>query len=186
MGLLKKLFKKEQNEQKQQAVMKPVTPEQMHAIRYNVEFEVIPSAADYGISVAFMHDDYDAKILLSGIDNIPATYQVRKRIYHLDKGNIDIALFRFPEPEMSPETLFGAMVLDYDKPVKDYDNLHLPYYFLAKIKDMWMAGKVNEGVTTFQVQLDSPDVKQFMTWVLENENLTGCTALNNDLLSIIK
>lgn len=195
MGLLKKLFKKEQ---KQKRFWDPVNPEHLHAFRYSVEFVLMPSAAAYGCGCIFVHDDQDAYMLLENMyeDNphFMDFYKVGKIIFNYNLGNSkgEIALLRFPHPQKSPEMIFGAVVLKYEDEDGNFEEPNeqlLPYYFLAKIGDSWISGVANNHPNvsiTYHRQLDSPDVKQFLVWVLEKEDFTGCTVLDNDLLSIVK
>ena len=58
----------------------------------------------------------------------------------------------------------------------DYPN---PYYILAKIVDVWAIGeikphpqKTSDYITTYYKTIDTPDLRQFVEWVMGKEKLS--------------
>ena len=120
---------------------------------------------------------------LKEIKDIPSlTSYVRLKTYGIKEGYL--AVFTFPEPEASPEVKYGICVFNMEEaerqkhtPYEPYE--HLPYYILAKIVDVWAIGEIkphprqpNDYVTTYYKTIDTPDLRKFVEWVMDKENLS--------------
>lgn len=178
---INKLFGKN----KEEATM-PLEP---HATRYMFDFSTMPSVPAYGTSCVFVNGEEDHETFydcfLKGIKDIPSlTSSVKIRTYKIKEGQL--AVFTFPEPEASPEVKYGICVFNLKKAARLHQNPYEhpnPYYILAKIVDVWAIGEIrphpqqpNDYVTTYYNTIDTPDLRQFIEWVMDKENLSAVTS----------
>ena len=176
--IFNKLFKKQE---------KTTLPLDSHVARYVFDFSQMPSVPAYGAPCVFVEGEdnhesfYDC--FLKEIKDIPSlTSSVRLKTYGIKEGYL--AVFTFPEPEASPEVKYGICVFNMEEaerqkhtPYEPYE--HLPYYILAKIVDVWTIGEIkphprqpNDYVTTYYKTIDTPDLRKFVEWVMDKENLS--------------
>lgn len=187
---INKLFGKNKEVEKEAALM----PVNSHEERYLFDHEDMASIPDgYGIATVIVGDNkyemfYD---LLKSIRNIPDLRSLVKiRTYNVAEGQI--ATFTFPEPTMSPEVKYGICIFRCTD--IDYENLceyTSPYYIMEKIVDRWAIGEIkvhilengkrDRYVTTYYKTMASPDLLQFVEWVMDREQLTTERPKENDL-----
>ena len=174
---INKLFGKNKDE-----VTMPLEP---HAARYMFDFSTMPSVPAYGTSCVFVEgeDNHETfyECFLKEIKGIPSlTSSVKVKTYKIKEGQL--AVFTFPEPEASPEVKYGICVFNVEEAERlnrnPYEHPN-PYYILAKIVDVWAIGEIkphsqkpNEYVTTYYKTIDTPDLLQFVKWVMERERLS--------------
>lgn len=159
-----------------------------HDERYRYEFNSIPSFSAYGCLPSLFSEEDEDKAFQSipwDLDSEGALLvqsQTKVKSYRVKEGQIEV--FTFPDPVASPEVKYGISVFDdqrrgHLKDPYDYFNL-LPYYIMFKIVDVWAIGQVkpflpekpNEYITTIYELVESPDLLQFVDWVMKMENLT--------------
>ena len=174
---INELFGKNKDE-----VTMPLEP---HAARYMFDFSTMPSVPAYGSTCVFVEgeDNHETfyECFLKEIKGIPSlTSSVKVKTYKIKEGQL--AVFTFPEPEASPEVKYGICVFNWEEAERlnrdPYENPN-PYYILAKIVDVWAIGEIkphsqkpNEYVTTYYKTIDTPDLLQFVKWVMERERLS--------------
>lgn len=187
---INKLFGKNKEAEKKEVLM----PVSSHEDRYMFDHEdmaYIPNC--YGIATVFEGDDkyemfYD---FLKSIRNIPTPSSfVKVKTYNVAEG--EIAVFTFPEPKSSPEVKYGICIfrcadVNYER-LYEYTS---PYYIMEKIVDRWAIGEIKvhilengkrDGyVTTYYKTMASPDLLQFVKWVMDREQLTTERPKENDL-----
>lgn len=160
-------------------------PLEPHAARYMFDFSTMPSVPAYGISCVFVDGEnnyetfYDS--FLKEVKDIPSlTSSEKVRTYKIKEGQL--AVFTFPDPEASPEVKYGICVFN----VAEVERLNRnpyehpnPYYILAKIVDVWAIGEIkphpqqsNEYVTTYYKTMNAPNLRQFVKWVMDREELS--------------
>lgn len=175
--IINKLFGKKKN-----TVAEPLEP---HETRYLFDFTEMPSVSAYGAPLVFVEGEEDHESFYSSSftkfsDIFPLSSLVNLKTYSVREGQI--AVFTFPDPVASPEVKYGICVFAYEGREKPdgYESYELlPYYILTKIVGVWVIGEVkpypkkpNNYFTTYYEQVDSPDLLQFVDWVMKRENLT--------------
>lgn len=175
-SFINKLFGKDKKE-----VTMPLEP---HAARYMFDFSTMPSVPAYGTSCVFVdgEDNHESfyDCFLKEIEEIPSiASSVKVKTYKIKEGQL--AVFTFPEPEASPEVKYGICVFNVEEAGLNrnpYEHPN-PYYILAKIVDVWAIGEIkphsqhpNDYVTTYYKMIDTPDLRQFVEWVMEREELS--------------
>lgn len=193
--LISKLFGKRKEVEKEGALM----PVNSHEDRYLFDHEDMASIPNcYGIATV-IEGDYKYEgfyYLLKSVRNIPDLRSfVEVRTYSVTEG--EIATFTFPEPKASPEIKYGICIFRYTD--IDYERLYeytSPYYIMEKIVDRWAIGEIKahhseEGkrdnyVTTYYKTLDTPDLIQFVKWVMEKEKFTAERPEENNSDPIIR
>ena len=185
---INKLFGKKKEVEKEGALM----PINSHEDRYLFDHEDMASIPNcYGIATVIEGDDkYEGfYVLLKGVRNIPDLQSfVKVKTYNVAEGHI--ATFTFPEPTISPEVKYGICVFRYTD--VNYERLYeytSPYYIMEKIVDRWAIGEIkahnlgnekrDEYVTTYYKTIDSPDLLQFVKWVMDKEKLTTERPIEN-------
>lgn len=152
-----------------------------HAERYRFEYSQMASVSEYGVATIFTRDEELFYDYLKSIQVAPELVSSLKvQTYNVKEG--EIAIFTFPDPENSPEVkyaicVFRADVADKLDNIYDYSS---PYYILTKIVDVWAIGEIkphsensNCFVTTYYKTIDSPNLLQFIKWVMEREKLSA-------------
>ena len=160
-------------------------PLEPHAARYMFDFSTMPSVPAYGTSCIFGDGEvnhetfYDS--FLKEVKDIPSlTSSVKVRTYKIKEGKL--AVFTFPDPEASPEVKYGICVFNVAEAERlnrnPYEHPN-PYYILAKIVDVWAIGEIkphpqqsNEYVTTYYKTMNAPNLRQFVKWVMDREELS--------------
>ena len=187
---INELFGKRKEVEKEGALM----PINSHEDRYLFDHEDMASIPNcYGIATVIEGDDkYEGfYVLLKGVRNIPDLQSfVKVKTYNVAEGQI--ATFTFPEPTISPEVKYGICVFRYTD--VNYERLYeytSPYYVMEKIVDRWAIGEIkaynsgkgkrNEYVITYYKTMASPDLLQFVEWVMDKEKLTTERPKENDL-----
>ncbi|MGN0246550.1 MAG: hypothetical protein ACI4DK_11410 [Lachnospiraceae bacterium] len=188
--LIRRLFGKKKEEEKKEVFM----PVNSHEDRYLFDHEDMASIPNcYGIGTVIEGDNkYEGfYYILKSVRNIPGLRSfVKVRTYSAAEG--EIATFTFPEPKSSPEVKYGICIFRYTD--IDYENLYeytSPYYIMEKIVDRWAIGEIkaynlgkgerDKYVTTYYKTMDTPDLLQFVKWVMEKESFTAERPEENDL-----
>lgn len=178
---INKLFGKRKEVEKEGALM----PINSHEDRYFFDHEDMPSVPAYGTSCIFVDEEvnhetfYDS--FLKEVKDIPSlTSSVKVRTYKIKEGKL--AVSTFPDPEASPEVKYGICVFNVAEAERlnrnPYEHPN-PYYILAKIVDVWAIGEIkphpqqsNEYVTTYYKTMNAPNLRQFVKWVMDREELS--------------
>ena len=82
-------------------------------------------------------------------------------------GNYKLIVYRFPEPKVMPEALYGAVLLNTTTHKADYYTLE--YSFNGK----WVLGSTSRGKHSNYGEVDTPDLEQFIAWIF-NSNKQLC------------
>ena len=82
-------------------------------------------------------------------------------------GNYKLIVYRFPEPKVMPEALYGAVLLDTTTHKADYYTLE----YSANGK--WVLGSTSRGMHSNYGEVDTPDLEQFIAWIF-NSNKQLC------------
>ena len=160
-------------------------PLEPHAARYMFDFSTMPSVPAYGTSCVFVdgednHETFNDSFLKE-IKGLPSlTSSVKVRTYKIKEGQL--AVFTFPEPEASPEVKYGICVFNLEEAERlnrnPYEHPN-PYYILAKIVDVWAIGEIkphpqqsSDYVTTYYKTMNAPDLRQFVKWVMDRDELS--------------
>ncbi|MBP3671085.1 MAG: hypothetical protein J6J06_03890 [Bacteroidaceae bacterium] len=166
-----------------------------HSERYEFEHYTLPSAATFA-PIQLFTSDFEGNILLDLMfDNKSKESSWFKhyaehfsmKIYDVVGGQI--SFLRFPESEVSPSLVCAAVPLHkhLTDTMKDESDLYYrPYYFLTKLIDKWCFGEMKIDkecreeffYPVYYKMVDSPDMVEFMQWVMEREGLSK----NADLL----
>ena len=169
-----------------------------HSRRYQYEYGVFPGYAAIQ-PIAFLSPELEGNGLMDLMltDADKATdwgkqyrREVSMKIYGLENGQITV--FRFPEPQTSPEVLYAVMPIRHELllKMKHEEDLHnRPFYILAKVVDGWCIGDIkrvstgkrtDDYITTYHERLDIPDLVKFVEWVLTREGLSNHSSCNSE------
>lgn len=152
-----------------------------HAERYLFEYSQMASVSEYGIATIFTRNEELFYDYLKSIQVAPELVSsLKMQTYNVKEG--EIVIFTFPDPEDSPEVKYAICIFRSDVADKLYNiyDYSSPYYILTRMVDVWAIGEIkpspkdsNCHVTTYYKTIDSPDLLQFIKWVMEREKLSA-------------
>lgn len=156
-------------------------PVDLHARRFHFDFRQMPEMASLAsiMAVQSMTDDEIYSVLKSHKADRGLTSSVKIKTYRVKEA--ELAILTFPDPVASPEVKYGICFFRTDELDKHarLNEYYSPYYVLAKIQDIWAIGEIkciakqyDYCTTTFYQTMDSPDLIQFVDWVMKKENLS--------------
>lgn len=154
--------------------------------RYYYDFCIVPSIFAHAFMQMFVPDDEKpGPMRKAGLE--AKDFEEYERIENgsavkvLDTKEGQIAVLSFPECDYSPSVIYGIGVYksaDFEASEKAKREYSAPYYVLAKILDHYVIGEIladkAKGLSYFVKYYDqqsTPDLLQFLRWVMEKENL---------------
>ena len=146
---------------------------------YNKEYSVLPNLVDAVTdgkcgNGALGDEEWLREYLRQGCDEECAPLWDEFKIVQIERyGEYVFFVYRFPQPEVVPEALYGAVVLDSTTNQADYYMLEYSY------DDKWMLGTLSRGKHSNLGEINSPNLEQFVAWIFSsNKQLCYYTDIN--------
>ena len=146
---------------------KNISPELQHDIRYNVQQYFIPEL------VECVKEGYLPYIALfpsvQWYSNLRMEYDIEdlkaaKVWESFEKIEVDgdrmIILYTFPQPEVVPEALYGAVMIDHSTGALKYYTLEASY------EGRWALCSRSTSMHSLKGFIDAPDKDMFVQWVM--------------------
>ena len=89
-------------------------------------------------------------------------------------GCYKLFVYEFPEPREIPEARYGAVWIDTSTRQAEYYTLEY------SLDNRWVLGSMTEKQHANYGNIDSPDLKRFILWILESNKEPECTLKHRD------
>ena len=175
-----RLYEMRQRYEAQQSALQEVSPLRRRDI-YNKEYHeihaIVDGVTDGNINPEALSDESGLRVYLQldCASSMRNEWEAFKILRVDNYGDYKLIVYQFPEPKEVPEALYGAVLLDTTTHRAEYYTLEYSY------NDKWVYGSTSRGKHFNYGEVDSPDLEQFVAWILSSDKkLLHYTDLNSN------